>query len=238
METAVMVAILASCFVVILCAHEYGHYKVAKMCGIAVPVFSLGFGPKLFKWTKNDTEFSIKLLPFGGYCGFNDEDVENLPRIKQIAILAAGCFNNLLTGFIPLAIAGIIYKINPFVASGKMIAEVFKGLGEIFNVSFSDVQGPAGTLIAISSETVGMDINFKFKVVLAFMSLLSYSVMIFNMLPIPALDGGQIAIAVLDGISEKLRGRGLNKRVVSTVNTFFLAVFLTLTAFVMLSDFF
>ncbi len=237
METAIMVIILAICFFIVLSAHEYGHYKVAKMCGIEVPVFALGFGPTLFKWKKNNTDFSIKLLPLGGYCGFDDEEVAKLPHIKQIAILSAGCFNNFLTGFIPLVIAAIIYKANPLIVSGRLFETIFLGLREIFHISFNELSGPAGMLMSVSQETVGMGINDKLKVIIAFTSLLSYSVMIFNLLPIPALDGGQIAIAVLDYISTKIRGRGLNKRIVAAVNTTFLAIFMGLTALIMLADF-
>ncbi|WP_290585123.1 RIP metalloprotease RseP [Alicyclobacillus sp.] len=53
-------------FVVSIVIHEFGHYWVAKRCGVAVPQFAIGFGPKLVRWMRRGTEFSIRLFPLGG----------------------------------------------------------------------------------------------------------------------------------------------------------------------------
>jgi regulator of sigma E protease len=47
--------------------HEFGHYWAAKHCGLWVPCFSIGFGPKLFAWHAKGTRFQIALIPLGGY---------------------------------------------------------------------------------------------------------------------------------------------------------------------------
>jgi regulator of sigma E protease len=47
--------------------HEFGHFIVAKMLGIGVPVFSLGFGPRLFGFTRGGTDYRISAVPLGGY---------------------------------------------------------------------------------------------------------------------------------------------------------------------------
>lgn len=60
------IAIIAV-FAVCITLHEFGHFYVAKKCGVAVPVFSIGFGPKLFKWSRGGTEYSVRLLPLGGF---------------------------------------------------------------------------------------------------------------------------------------------------------------------------
>ncbi|MFD1674672.1 M50 family metallopeptidase [Alicyclobacillus fodiniaquatilis] len=54
-------------FGVCIALHEFGHFYVAKRAGVAVPVFSIGFGPKLVKWRRGGTEYSIRLLPLGGF---------------------------------------------------------------------------------------------------------------------------------------------------------------------------
>ncbi|WP_026962069.1 M50 family metallopeptidase [Alicyclobacillus herbarius] len=53
-------------FLVCIVLHEFGHFIVAKRCGVAVPQFAVGFGTKLFKWHWGDTEFSVRLWPLGG----------------------------------------------------------------------------------------------------------------------------------------------------------------------------
>lgn len=75
----VLLAILVLSIIVII--HEFGHYIVAKANGVTVVEFCIGFGPKLIHFKKGDTEYSIKLLPFGGACvmlGDNFMEVENM----------------------------------------------------------------------------------------------------------------------------------------------------------------
>jgi len=59
---------------VIVLSHEFGHFLLARVNGIHVVEFSLGMGPTLLHFTKNDTIFSLKLLPLGGSCRFEGED--------------------------------------------------------------------------------------------------------------------------------------------------------------------
>jgi regulator of sigma E protease len=52
---------------VLIIVHEFGHFLVAKRVGIKVEQFSLGFGPRIFKKKQGDTEYSVSLIPLGGY---------------------------------------------------------------------------------------------------------------------------------------------------------------------------
>ena len=61
-------------FGVVVVAHEFGHFIVAKMNGIHVVEFSVGMGPTLIAFQKGDTKYSLKLLPIGGACMFEGED--------------------------------------------------------------------------------------------------------------------------------------------------------------------
>ena len=47
--------------------HELGHFLVARMCGVRVEVFSLGFGKKLISWKYGDTTYCVSLIPLGGF---------------------------------------------------------------------------------------------------------------------------------------------------------------------------
>ena len=47
--------------------HELGHFLFARLFGVRVEVFSIGFGPKLIKYKKGDTEYAWSLIPLGGY---------------------------------------------------------------------------------------------------------------------------------------------------------------------------
>ena len=69
---------------VIIIVHEFGHFIVAKANGVTVLEFALGFGPKLVSFKKGETEYSIKILPFGGSCMMlGDEFIEDLPSTKD-----------------------------------------------------------------------------------------------------------------------------------------------------------
>jgi regulator of sigma E protease len=52
---------------VLVFVHELGHFLLARWHGVRVLVFSLGFGPKLFKFTRGDTEYCVSIIPLGGY---------------------------------------------------------------------------------------------------------------------------------------------------------------------------
>ena len=72
-----MLSILAAILLlgILITMHELGHFLAARACGIAVREYSIGFGPQLFHRTgKSGTEFSIRLIPMGGYCAFYGED--------------------------------------------------------------------------------------------------------------------------------------------------------------------
>ena len=53
---------------VLVVAHEFGHFIVAKKSGIWVQEFAVGMGPKIASVTKGDTEYSLRAFPLGGFC--------------------------------------------------------------------------------------------------------------------------------------------------------------------------
>ena len=106
MQSLIFFIIALSLLVVV---HEFGHYWVARRCGVKVLRFSVGFGPKLWaRQLKNGTEFVIAALPLGGYVKMLDEregpvaDSElhqtfnQQPLKNRVAIVAAGPVANLL----------------------------------------------------------------------------------------------------------------------------------------------
>ena len=52
---------------IMVLVHEFGHFAVAKLCGVRVEVFSVGFGKRLFGFRHGDTDYRLSLLPLGGY---------------------------------------------------------------------------------------------------------------------------------------------------------------------------
>ncbi|HEY2858931.1 MAG TPA: RIP metalloprotease RseP [Terracidiphilus sp.] len=96
-----VVAIIA--FIVLIgimvVVHEFGHFAVAKLCGVRVEAFSIGFGPRLFGIKKGDTDYKICLLPLGGYVKMTGETPDHLqegdtPEDAGPREIDPGSFNN------------------------------------------------------------------------------------------------------------------------------------------------
>src|SRR3954470_24226087 len=89
---AVLILFGAAVFV-----HEFGHFWVARRRGLKVEAFAIGFGPKLFGWTRDGIEYSWRLIPAGGYVklpqmvtsqqleGANTEPIEHVPPASPLS---------------------------------------------------------------------------------------------------------------------------------------------------------
>ena len=108
MELLFTIAITLGTLGVLVAIHEYGHFWVARRCGVHVLRFSIGFGKSLFTWRdKHGTEFSIAAIPLGGYVKMLDEREGEVPEadlhktfnrkpvLQRIAVVAAGPLANL-----------------------------------------------------------------------------------------------------------------------------------------------
>ncbi len=104
---------------ILIFVHEWGHFIVARICGVRVETFSIGFGPKLFSWKYGETIYCLSLIPLGGYIKmYGDGDKDIIPTIdesksfnhqnvfKKIAIVLAGPMMNLIFAFILFLILG------------------------------------------------------------------------------------------------------------------------------------
>ncbi len=105
-----LVAILV--FVLLIIIHEFGHFIAAKISGVRVNEFAVGFGPKLFKKKLGETTYALNLIPLGGYCAMEGEDETstddrafcNKGPLKRLFIVANGAIFNLILGVIIIGI--------------------------------------------------------------------------------------------------------------------------------------
>lgn len=99
-------------FVIMIFPHELGHFMVAKAVGVKVNEFAFGMGPVLLKRQKGETQYSIRLVPIGGFCAMEGENEEsdnsrafnNKPMWAKISVLAAGSAMNVLITVLVLSI--------------------------------------------------------------------------------------------------------------------------------------
>lgn len=69
---------------VIVLFHEFGHFIIAKLNGIEVKEFTIGFGPKLIGFEKGGTTYCIRMLPFGGACVFDDLESDEDSSLESV----------------------------------------------------------------------------------------------------------------------------------------------------------
>ncbi|MFZ3257047.1 MAG: site-2 protease family protein, partial [Candidatus Acidiferrales bacterium] len=95
---------------IMILVHEWGHFIMARLCGVRVVVFSIGFGNRIFGWKRGATDYRVSIFPFGGYVrmagdnpaeehtGAPDEFLSQ-PRWKRLLIILAGPFMNFVLAF-------------------------------------------------------------------------------------------------------------------------------------------
>lgn len=110
MSVLAAIAVLALLVVV----HELGHFAAARLQGIHVNRFSIGFGPVLWKYQGTETEYALRGFPLGGYVGFPDDDpdseiplddpnlLRNRPVLDRAIVISAGVISNLVFAYLLL----------------------------------------------------------------------------------------------------------------------------------------
>lgn len=151
-----VIAILMFSFIVIV--HELGHFIAAKRNGIVVEEFAIGMGPQLVKKTFRGTVWSIRALPFGGFCKMLGEDeaneAEGSYNSKSIwarfKVIFAGPFFNILLAFIGgmiyISIVGAqtteittVFKDTAAEEAGIMAGDKIVGIGDHHIISYNEV---------------------------------------------------------------------------------------------------
>ena len=127
--------------------HEFGHYLLARLNGVAVVEFSVGFGPRLLSWVSKKTgiRYSLKLLPLGGSCamlgefGEDEDEKEEIPDVKGVSFFDKG----------PLAKMAVI-------AAGPNFILAFVFSFVILSWAGIDLPVLAGTSEGMPAQTAGL----------------------------------------------------------------------------------
>lgn len=156
MSIIIFIIILA----VLILAHEFGHFVVAKKSGIRVDEFGIGFPPKLYGKKYGETEYTVNALPFGGFVKIFGEDPDqasisgpaasrsfvNQPKLVQIAVLSAGVFFNLLLAWL-------------LIISSLLIGSAFSSTSPLPNGVW--VEKPALTVVEVVKGTPAEKIGLR-----------------------------------------------------------------------------
>lgn len=122
----------------IVLVHEFGHFIFSKLFGVYVYEFSIGMGPRLLHYKKKggETEYSLRLIPIGGFCSLAGEDADdnskiadnrklyNKPVWQRFIIMVAGATFNFIFAFVLLFVMALIFG---SVSTKPIIANVVEG---------------------------------------------------------------------------------------------------------------
>ena len=188
----------------LIAIHEYGHLLAAKLCGIPVRRFSIGFGPKLFGFKLRETSYWFSWIPLGGYVlpALEDTDFRRLPTYKRITFALGGPVANIIGAFVGLFLIGFsqfnlgIVRAVSFAATQLMIGlqQQLYGLLTLF-ADFGQLSGIVG-IVAVGGAEFGSTLGN----LLIFSVLINISLAVLNLLPLPPLDGGRILFCIMEKI--------------------------------------
>ena len=218
----------------LIAIHEYGHLLAAKLCGIPVKRFSIGFGPKLFSFKLGETSYWLSLIPLGGYVlpALENTDFRQLPTYKRITFALGGPIANIAGAFVGLFVIGLSqFSLGPlksvsFAATQLTtgLQQQLSGLSTLF-ADFGQMSGIVG-IVAVGGDQFGSTLAG----LLTFSVLINMSLAVLNLLPLPPLDGGRILFCVLEKIYRPMA------RIEAPLTLLGWALVMVLMAYVMVQD--
>ena len=211
-SAAVIVGLAGMSFVVII--HELGHFFACKLFDVPTPVFSVGFGPILADYQIGQTIFQFCLLPLGGYVVISPEDLALVSYGKVVIIFLAGVVTNIACA-LPFLLRIPSQQTLPRQQEDDSRPRKSRG-----------IIGPIG-IIALVTKSVKQGPQAFARM----LALISFNIGIFNLVPLPFLDGGKVLIHTL-GLFFSLPA----DQVTGAVNLIIFALLIIFILFISLKD--
>jgi membrane-associated protease RseP (regulator of RpoE activity) len=161
MSVIAAIAVIA----LLVAVHEAGHFLAARLQGIHVNRFAIGFGPILWKYQGPETEYSLRAIPLGGFVGFPDDDpdsdipandpdlLKNRPILDRAIVISAGVIANLLFAYLvfvaQFTIVGVPETFNA--QPGILVPQV---MSEASPAAQAGIR-PGDVLVAANGEPLG-----------------------------------------------------------------------------------
>ncbi|MCR4425008.1 MAG: site-2 protease family protein [Firmicutes bacterium] len=188
----------------VILIHELGHAAGAVSCNMRVDELIIGFGPKIGQWTFRDLLVTLRVIPVGGALSIDDGEYERASVARKRICLLAGPATSMLGGWM-LCVAG---KFAATVGKGSLCSRVTDSVAYATRLTGLLVPGTAEALIGAATGTpaefVGplglagwmnsLDV-VSLPVWLVLAGIISVGAGLFNLLPLPPLDGGRALVA-------------------------------------------
>ncbi len=165
---------------VLVVFHEFGHFVFAKLFGVRVTDFAVGFGPSLFSHKRGDTTYRLNALPFGGYCKMVGEDeaddgsadpgnFQHKPVWQRLIIILAGpCFNLVLAALLfayiaifigsPIGRTNIVDVVNPNTPAAQAGFQPGDQIEMLDGQAFKSGEDIVDYIHARPNTTIGVDL--------------------------------------------------------------------------------
>ncbi|HEY6532278.1 MAG TPA: site-2 protease family protein [Acidimicrobiales bacterium] len=224
----VVIGVLSS-----VAAHEAGHLFAARAVGVGAREYFVGFGPRLWSTHRNEVEYGVKAIPLGGYVKLVDED-DAAPWRKAVIAIAGPAVNLLLALLLLIGVAlagtlptttgttgdvGAVERTTIAVdrfwdATTASVEPIVRLPSIIVSMGGAAVKGddvPADSERLVSPVGIGRladdasSAGWPAAVIL--IAVINLALGLFNLVPLPPLDGGRIAAAGMESIASRLRRR-------------------------------
>lgn len=194
---------------IVIIIHELGHFIAARRGGIPIAIFSIGLGPALWRRRFGETEFRIAWIPFGGYVlpkVDQESDFLQYSLTKRTILAAGGPIASLIFPWFCYIFLGVLKQgFNPEIIwnAGIKVFTVAYAMLRGLGLAITHPQALSG-VIGIVSEG-GRLVGTNLLRGLELSAMLSINLGLFNLIPLPALDGGKILLNLLEKVHPKLR---------------------------------
>lgn len=194
---------------------------MAKLCKVKVNEFAIGFGKVIWQKQGKETKYSLRMIPLGGFCSMEGEEeasdsegsFSKASVWKRIAIVVAGAAVNIIFGiivyFVLVSTVGLQFAdptkdtfLNRIYYGGQrtgvFIGSIFESIKMLFTggVKTDQMVGIVGISEVVVQTSKLVDYIYL-------LSVISVSLGVTNLLPIPALDGGKILVLLIEIIRRK-----------------------------------
>jgi regulator of sigma E protease len=180
-----MMTIIQFCLVLglMVLVHEFGHFIVAKWCGVRVETFAIGFGKRVVGFRRGETEYQINALPLGGYVKMAGEipgeevsndpgELNNHPRWQRMLIALAGPVANFILAFLLMTGAYMLHNevneyisgpaLTDYISPGSPVAKTGIRSGDTI-VHFDNVENPTwDDVVTRSSLKLNQTVPFAY----------------------------------------------------------------------------